>query len=323
MSEISVIVPVYKVEKYLSRCIDSILAQTFTDFELILIDDGSPDNCGAICDEYARKDARVSVIHQENLGVSVARNSGLQVAKGKYIAFVDSDDYIAKDYLEILITSIISTNADISICSFTEVAEEASDCVSVSDKACLLAEFQANDKMIELCNSDRITNYLWNKLYKKDLFNEIRFPVNVAFWEDAAIMYRLFDLCEKVVFIDKTLYFYVCRKGSATKHVTIDDVLAQYHLCVERLDFLKDKYPELENFLVCSVCSVAYNAWALQQRESFDSKIIFDAVKFLKANGRRCLKNWNGRKYYNYRIGLYLYARPFLKFLIWVRKITE
>ena len=323
MSQISVVVPIYKVEKYLCRCVDSILAQTFTDFELILIDDGSPDNCGAICDEYALKDARVRVIHQENRGVSVARNSGLQAANGKYIAFVDSDDYVAKDYLEVLITSMTDTNADIAVCSFTEVAEDTSDFVSVSDKACLPVEFQANDKMIALCNSDQITNYLWNKLYKKDLFNEIRFPVNVAFWEDAAIMYRLFDLCEKVVFIDKTLYFYVFRSGSATKHVTINDVLAQYHVCMERLEFLKEKYPELENFLVCSVCSVAYNAWALWQREKFDSKMICDAVKFLKENGRRCLKDWHGRKNYNYRIGLYLYARPFLKLLIWMRKTTE
>lgn len=323
MSEISVIVPVYKVEKYLCRCIDSILAQTFRDFELILIDDGSPDNCGAICDEYALKDSRVSVIHQENFGVSVARNSGLQVAKGKYIAFIDSDDYIARDYLDVLITSIISADADIAVCSFATVTEGENEGISVPDELPLPVEFQSHDKMLALFASDRIENYLWNKLYKKELFNEIRFPVNVAFWEDAAIMYRLFDLCEKVVFIDQILYFYVIRNGSATKHIKIQDVLAQYDLCVERFDSLKNKYPEIENFLVCSICCVAYNAWSLQQRELFDSNIISHAVNFLKVNGRRCLKDWNGKKYYKYRIALYLYARPFLKLLIWMRRTKE
>ena len=102
MCEISIIVPVYKVEKYLKKCVDSILAQTFSDFELILVDDGSPDNSGRICDDYAKKDARVRVVHKQNGGLSSARNAGIEVAKGKYLGFVDSDDYIAEDMYELL-----------------------------------------------------------------------------------------------------------------------------------------------------------------------------------------------------------------------------
>lgn len=123
MPIISVIVPVYNVEKYLPRCIDSILAQTFTDFELILVDDGSPDNCGAICDEYAAKDKRVRVIHKSNGGVSSARNAGLDAASGEYVTFVDSDDYIAEDRLKQMHSSIFESKADIAVAGFRFVDE--------------------------------------------------------------------------------------------------------------------------------------------------------------------------------------------------------
>lgn len=123
MCEISIIVPVYKVEPYLRKCVDSILAQTFTDFEVILVDDGSPDNSGKICDEYASKDSRVRVIHKKNGGLSSARNAGIDVARGKYLGFVDSDDYIEKDMYELLYDNIVKEQADLSICGIYDVYE--------------------------------------------------------------------------------------------------------------------------------------------------------------------------------------------------------
>ena len=123
MPELSIIVPVYKVEKYLPKCIDSILAQTFTDFELILIDDGSPDRCGEICDEYAIKDERIVVIHQVNRGVSAARNAGLDAAKGEYIGFVDSDDWIKPEMYEIMVRTAIDKKADVVICGLNDMKE--------------------------------------------------------------------------------------------------------------------------------------------------------------------------------------------------------
>jgi glycosyltransferase involved in cell wall biosynthesis len=123
MCEISIIVPVYDVEKYLKKCVDSILNQTFKDFELILVDDGSPDNSGAICDQYAEKDSRVRVIHKENGGLSDARNAGIEVARGKYLGFVDSDDFVNEDMYKQLYTSIIENNADLSICGIFDLYE--------------------------------------------------------------------------------------------------------------------------------------------------------------------------------------------------------
>ena len=125
---LSIIVPVYKVENYLPKCIDSILAQTFTDFELILVDDGSPDNCPALCDAAAEKDARVRVIHQKNGGLSAARNAGLDAARGAWIGFVDSDDYIAPEMYEVLYQAVQSTGADLALCDYAEVDEAGKPC---------------------------------------------------------------------------------------------------------------------------------------------------------------------------------------------------
>ncbi|HEL7541574.1 TPA: glycosyltransferase, partial [Enterococcus faecalis] len=123
MPKISIIVPVYNVEKYLEKCVRSILAQTFTDFELILVDDGSPDSSGAMCDQFAEQDERVKVIHKENGGLSDARNAGIEIATGEYLGFVDSDDYIADDMYELLYTNIVKEDADLSICGIYDVYE--------------------------------------------------------------------------------------------------------------------------------------------------------------------------------------------------------
>lgn len=136
MAKISIIVPVYKVENYIRRCVDSILAQTFTDFELILVDDGSPDNCGKICEEYAKKDERIVVIHKENGGLSDARNAGidwsLKTSNSRWITFIDSDDWIHPNYLEFLYRAAKNTNCKISICGYNEIREGNGNCVSKS-----------------------------------------------------------------------------------------------------------------------------------------------------------------------------------------------
>ena len=131
MPKISIIVPVYNVEKYLEKCVRSILAQTFTDFELILVDDGSPDSSGAMCDQFAEQDQRVKVIHKENGGLSDARNAGIEIATGEYLGFVDSDDYIADDMYELLYTNIVKEDADLSICGIYDVYEERANCKSL------------------------------------------------------------------------------------------------------------------------------------------------------------------------------------------------
>ena len=171
---LSIIVPVYKVENYLQKCIDSILAQTFTDFELILVDDGSPDGCPALCDAAAAKDARVRVIHQKNGGLSAARNAGLDVARGAWIGFVDSDDYIAPEMYEKLYRAVQSTGADLALCDYAKVDEAGVPGVQTH-----VPVPQKSLTGRELLQKAYWTTaqIAWNKLYRRTIFAQLRYPV--------------------------------------------------------------------------------------------------------------------------------------------------
>ncbi len=204
MPQISVIVPVYKVEPYLRRCVDSILAQTFTDFELVLVDDGSPDNCGAICDEYAEQDARIHVIHQPNGGLSAARNAGIDWAfansDSQWLAFVDSDDWVHPRYLELLYRAVETDHTKISVCDYVETDtvlpfEEPAEGTTIRD----WDEFFMNRK---IC-----ATVAWNKLYARDLFDGMRYPVG-KIHEDEFVTYKLLIQVEKVSFLTAPLYYY-------------------------------------------------------------------------------------------------------------------
>lgn len=173
---ISVIIPIYNVEKYLKKCIDSIINQTYKNLEIILVDDGSPDNCGKICDEYAKKDQRIRVIHKKNGGLSDARNAGIDIAKGKYIAFVDSDDYVEKEYIEIMYKELKKNNVKIVQCGINKI----SDNEEIIDNYGYLKDELINSQRImeEKYTKYPISNVVaWNKLYDIDLFKNIRYPV--------------------------------------------------------------------------------------------------------------------------------------------------
>lgn len=223
MPLISVIVPVYKVEEYLNRCVDSILSQTFTDFELILIDDGSPDNCGKICDEYAQKDNRVCVIHKKNGGLSSARNTGIDWAfknsNSQYITFVDSDDLITKDYLEKLNDAILDERIDISTCKmhcFSEYEKLLSDIMLSKHALTSPRTYTGKDAVLHLYKMDgEISIEACAKLYKKNLFTNIRFPENKVH-EDQAIIPILLYSSYKITTIDNHLYCYFQRNDSIT-----------------------------------------------------------------------------------------------------------
>ncbi len=208
MPEVSVIVPVYNVEKYLPRCIDSILAQTFTDFELILVDDGSPDNCGAICDEYAARDKRVMVIHQENAKASAARNAGIGVAKSEWLAFIDPDDWIHKDYLSILYSGIIE-GTDVVICEC-----KITNCFSEVDVDYSGVGF------IDLSLKDVYANHVvrtrvWGRLYRKKTLGDLRFISGTEPAEDSCFNELLFrgDMTFRIT--NAKLYYYYMRPDSA------------------------------------------------------------------------------------------------------------
>lgn len=211
---VSVIIPIYNVEKFLCKCIDSIINQTYKKLEIILVDDGSPDKCGDICDEYALKDNRIKVIHKENGGLSEARNYGLDVAKGDYIYFIDSDDYAEPDAIEILINIAQEQDADIVIADIRYVDEKGNVLNNNAKQYCSLktSDYTADSAAYTFADLDWGA---WNKLYKKNLYETIRFPVK-KIHEDETIMFQLFYNCKKIVYISQQLYNYVKRSGSIT-----------------------------------------------------------------------------------------------------------
>jgi len=218
---ISVIVPVYKVEQYLRRCVDSILAQTYTNIEVILIDDGSPDGCPAICDEYAEKDSRVVVIHQKNAGVSAARNAGLDVAKGDYIGFVDSDDWIEPDMYEVLLNLIINNNADISVITYIDETEECTLKVTKSDTVEVI---NRNDAIREMLIGKKFLGGMTDKLFSKKLKDNMVFPVGITIAEDLAVCVNVFANADRVVYQDYTCYHYFQRRESAMHKFNVNSL---------------------------------------------------------------------------------------------------
>ena len=207
---LSIIVPVYDVESYLQKCIDSILVQTLTDFELILVEDGSPDNCPALCDAAVAKDARVRVLHQKNGGLSAARNAGLDVARGEWIGFVDSDDYIAPEMYEALYQAVQSTGADLALCDYAEVDEAGVPCQSMHVR---LEKKDFTGRELLKNATDSTIQLAWNKLYRRAIFAQLRYPVGKVN-EDLFVIPEICLQIQKAVVVPDTLYYYVQRGGS-------------------------------------------------------------------------------------------------------------
>lgn len=223
---ISVIIPVYKVEEYLERCVDSVLAQTYERLEIILVDDGSPDGCPAICDRYAAQDARVRVIHQQNMGLSGARNRGIDEARGSWLSFIDSDDYVASDFIASLYEACVSTGSPLSLCRWDyvhgEALQEGSDAAPKSEKGLAFRKEEARvysgrELMEKLYDPDGAYFVVaWNKLYRRELFSEIRYPLG-RIHEDEATTHRIFHLAGQGAFVDRPLYGYFVAPKSITR----------------------------------------------------------------------------------------------------------
>lgn len=240
--KISVIVSIYNVENYLQRCIDSILAQTFTAFELLLVNDGSTDNSGEICNKYAKEDSRIRLFHKENGGVSSARNLGLVNAKGEYVAFIDGDDWTEKDYLSVLYNYAVSQNADIVACDFV-LEQSQSECVYMRQP------YDNNkERIIQKLLNNELGGYLWNKLIKRKIFvdNGISFPNDIVIWEDLLVSVSLYCCSAHFAYVSKPLYHYVhYNTSSATYSINGKKVAQKIRVC-ELLELILSKQKLLE-----------------------------------------------------------------------------
>ena len=226
---ISIIVPIYKVEKYLRRCLDSILAQTYTHLEIILIDDGSPDNCGKICDEYAAQDSRIKVIHQKNHGVYVARNAGLQAASGEYIGFVDGDDYIKPDMYQTLLEGALKNQADITMCGQILLKPDGEQIVCLP----YATEYMYPNNVAwlqDLMTHPLATHVLWNKLFTRQSIAGVCFNPQLRNAGDCEFLLDLLHRPLRITYIPTPLYYYVFRDSSITKCYSIRFFANRYYV---------------------------------------------------------------------------------------------
>lgn len=244
---ISIIVPIYNVEKYLQQCIDSICTQTYPYLEIILVDDGSPDHCGDICDKNSEIDSRIVVIHKKNGGLSSARNVGLDIAKGKYISFVDADDTLHPKFIEILFGLCQQYDCDIAQCDFLCVAEDSIKLPLNLQSSVIV--YNNKQALHELCSGKNAFKYsiAWNKIYKRELFNKIRYPLG-RIHEDEFIAHLLLWKANKIVVTNQYLYYYLQRETSITNQIYSIKKLDALIAFKERANFLKSNKLENEYF---------------------------------------------------------------------------
>ena len=237
---ISVIIPVYNVENYLKRCVDSVRQQTYTNLEIILVNDGSTDNSRKICEEYTKIDSRIKVVNKKNGGLSDARNAGIDIAQGKYLCFVDSDDWIAINCLEILKNNLIVTNADISVGQLTSVKRYEEFYASSTGKITTYI----NEKAVEEYLYQRISPSACGKLYKREIFTKLRYPKGKLF-EDVEVTYLAIKAAERIVSIRTNIYAYFRRTGSIVTNRFRIEKMDYYYNTQKVLCWVKKDYPNL------------------------------------------------------------------------------
>ena len=276
---ISIIVPVYKAEAYLHRCVDSLLAQTFVDFEIILIDDGSPDNSGTICDEYAKKDTRIKVIHKENGGVASARQCGIDNAIGIYTIHADPDDWVEPTMLEELYNKAISEDADIVICDFY-VSEEKGD--TYREQKFLKNNSQ---KVLEDLLFHKLQGSLWNKLIKLTCYTDfnVRFVENLNYCEDYLVCIKILMQNVKLAYLNKAFYYYdqVINDDSITRNYNLNTYRQRCFFIDELKKTLNGRYPNaiLKNEANIAIECLNYNVLTT---EDYQKKYHSQKWKFLK-----------------------------------------
>lgn len=277
--KISVIIPVYNVEKYLKRCLDSVINQAYKNLEIILVDDGSSDGSSDICDKYAKKDNRITVFHKENAGVSSARNIGLENCSGDYISFIDADDWIEKGFYE-YVNSNLNDN-DLLIFDYYIAFEDT------RVRKHLLKQsyyFSKEEAMLELAIG-RLQSYPVNKIYKKKLFNNLKFPNNRNY-EDQAIMHLLIDKCKKILYIPNAYYNYYQNQDSISHIVNEKNYKDYLAANFQRLKFFKKFYPDLYEYqlntiysAIAKLCWLYFNKKAYKVRYMFLRKIVLKKLR--------------------------------------------
>ncbi len=305
---ISIIIPVYNVENYFSRCIESVLAQTYRNIEIILVDDGSTDSSGMLCDKYSEKDDRIKVIHKENGGLSDARNTGLEYMTGNYVIFIDSDDVVSHDIVYHLYHVTVDSGADIGICDLMHCYDEDTIIYELETEKKV---FSSEEAICEMLYQKSFLVSAGGKIYKRQCFGTIRFPYGMLF-EDSAVMYQIFERAETIVYSNAKLYGYMHREGSITTQRFSSRDCDILKICSQIVDYFKDGTVELQkaamSYQVVAALRVYINA---PDTDEF-KEIKEECKKEILKKGRSVALDKSARK--KTRIGaiLFLYARPLI-----------
>ena len=307
---ISIIVPIYKVEKYLEKCVHTITSQTYKNLEIILVDDGSPDNCPALCDNLAKTDKRIKVIHKTNGGLSDARNVGFAHSSGDFIAFIDSDDFINVNYIETLYSNLISTKSDMSICNYQVVYEDQE--IDITEKSnSEVFVFDSTNKFEQLFEKFRVSFITaTSKLYKREIFEKIKFPVG-KINEDEFVCHHSISLCNKICFEDTKYYYYLQRQNSIMhqkKHANKN--LDAFDALYDRFLFFKDNYPKLAlNSLYAYLSDITVNYYKFDK--SVRKELLERFYKALEENKKELKQLSKKRKF---KLFMFKYFRFLFRF---------
>ncbi len=287
---VSIIVPVYNVEKYLDKCIETLIHQTYQNIEIILIDDGSTDSSRKKANDWKKQDSRIKMIHQNHQGVSSARNKGINLAKGKYIIFIDADDYTDKDLIEKLANKIETTNSDLSVCGFYYVNKEIKSSTLYNQT---LKEMDQKTFLDNICK-EYYKGYLWNKLLIKEKIGTLRFDENKKICEDLLFIVKYTLNCQKISYIPESLYYYVNHQNSTMDSIDNHKRLQQLLAIEEIIDIIKKEttssiYHKLENDSILIGKSLLYQ---YQKEKTTQNQKTIETLKNLMTKYRKdkCIK---------------------------------
>lgn len=300
---VSIIVPVYNVEDYLNECLDSIVAQTYKNLEIIIIDDGSTDNSSNICDMYKSKDSRIKVIHTSNHGLSAARNIGIDASSGDYICFVDSDDFISVHYVEDMLNVAVSSDSDVVICKYHKYSKQDIISDEHKDNPIIKCDFLSEEKLYDdnfISNNNILLIYAWNKMIDRRILKDIRFPEGKMF-EDAAVYYKILYNSKKTALIDRKLYYYRTDNSSITRSgYTVKKCIDSMDAIKSQLDFFIEK--KKQRLIEISWDSYLYELWNNEKKlgeEGLGTNALEKYKEYLKKafKSLRVTKSFSLKKY--------------------------
>ena len=311
---ISVVVPVYNVKAYLAACIDSLIRQNYPKLEIILVDDGSTDGSGVDCDAYAKKDPRIRVIHQQNLGLSGARNRGIKEATGEYLTFVDSDDTVAPDYVQYLFSLISKYQSKISICALREIKSKNKE---INYGANYVEKVMSTEEALgRMLREEGFTVVAYAKLYKRELWNDISFPER-ALHEDLGTTYKLIAKCQRIAYGPEPKYIYEKRPDSISSSTYSEQKLDIIKLTDEMCGFIDKSFPYLQNTTNLRRCHARFSVLRQMNDKELDIQGLEqerEIVEYLKSHKKDVLKNPNATLRDKFAMLTLLVNKEFFKF---------